>query len=258
MAEILAEAAVETLAEGVLASTLAPEKYSLDRDPAIKGFTWSDLLEYNKSFLRGEKKTTFYHAGPLFVDQVPVDLIKLHDLGVFTDNGQGTQLAKGYDEVFYEVEQRAYLNAYMPIQVARKFIREARKDPEVIFEVSQIRNGKQLYLSDEIRAAWADPGYVSLTRDKGAATEEALAAKPWSDFTTQSEPMAGLYDMERKKFKNWYNWVCDGLCYVFIVDKEYGQEPKSMAERLITYLMAAGGGGRTKRRKRLRRQTKRS
>lgn len=227
------------------------EEYNFNSDPAIKDFTWADLLEYNKAYLRGEKKATFYHAGPLLVDQVPEDLIRLHDLGVFTDNGQGTELEKGYNEKtgqHYVIEQRAFLNCYMPLDIARKFIREARKDPEVIFEVSQISNGSQLYLSDEIEAAWIDPGYLSLTREKGAALEETLAAEPWSDFTTQSEPMLGLYAMERQHFKKWYHWVCTGLCYVFIVDKEYGQEPKSMAERVVGYLTAVGGGGKRKTR----------
>lgn len=261
MAEILAEAAVEALAEGVAAAALSKsnEEYNLDNDPAIKDFTWSELLEYNKAFLRGEKKTTFYHASPLLPDQVPADLIRLHDLGVFTIDGQGTETQKGYNKnskEFYEIEQRAYIDGFMPLDVARKFIREARKDPEVMFEVSQISLGAQLYLSDEIEEAWSSPaGNVNLTREKGAPTEEELAAVPWSEYTNSWGPMQMLSDMEAQKFKNWYKWVCMGLCYFFIVDKEFGQEPKSMAERVVGYLTAAGGGRRTKRRRQNRRKS---
>jgi hypothetical protein len=235
-------------------------EYNFDRDPAIKDFTWTDLLEYNKAYLRGDTKTTFYHAGPLLADQVPTDLIKLHDLGIFTDNGQGTEIDKSYNEEsneYYEMEQRAYIGGYMPLAVARKFIREARKDPEVIFEVSHIRSGSQLYLSDEIRAAWADPGYVSVTRERGAASEEALAAEPWSDYTTNPEPMLMLYIMEKQGFKQWYNWVCKGLCYFTIIDREFGQEPKSMAKRVVDYLTAAGGGS-SRRKTRSRRKHSKS
>jgi hypothetical protein len=219
--------------------------YDFNRDPAIVGFTWKELLAYNISFLRGEKKATFYHAGPLWEDQIPTDLIRLHELGVLTVNGQGTGLEEGYNEntgLFWKEEQRAYLDGFIQRDQANKLIQKAKDDPEVILEVSEILTGKQIYLSPEIAQAWAHPPHtLSLTRSKVAAKKEDVNASEWENETTNPSPMGGVYELERIKFKNWYRWVCGGLCYFSITDKEYGQEPKSLPERMIAYLTAAGG-----------------
>jgi hypothetical protein len=212
-------------------TTNTPAEYTFNNDPAIIDFTWQQLLDYNKAFLRGEKKTTFYHASPLVSDQVPSDLIKLHDLGVFTLDGQGAETTDTY-------QQRAYLTCLMPRDVMVKFVINARKDPEVIVEVSLIRAKRQVHLSKELRDAWTTgPGYLSLTRGK-----EKPEMAEWEDYTTNPEPMVMLYAVEDKKFRNWSKWIKDDyLCYVFIADKEYGQEPKSMPARIVGYLTATGG-----------------
>ncbi len=222
------------------ATTNAPaEEYTFNNDPAIIDFTWQQLLDYNKAFLRGEKKTTFYHASPLVSDQVPSDLIKLHDLGVFTLDGQGAETTDTY-------QQRPYLTCLMPRDAAAKFYFNARKDPEVIFEMSLISVKRQVYLSKEIRDAWTiGPGYLSLTRGK-----DKPEMAEWEDYTTNPEPMAMLYAVEGKNFSNWDKWIKeDKLCYVFIADKEFGQEPKSMPARIVGYLTATGGRRRTRKHK---------
>jgi hypothetical protein len=242
------------------ANNTAPEEtYNFNSDPAIINFTWKELLEYNKAFLRGEKKATFYHAAPLLADQVPADLITLHDLEVFTIDGQGTELEEGYNEKtqeHWQVEQRAYLDGFIPKLQAHKLILKAKEDPEVILEVSEILSGEQLYLSPEITEDWETQGYVSLTRQKGAPTKEELPDLEWEDYTKTREPMGGVYELENQHFKNWYKWVCGGLCYFQIVDKEYGQERKSMPARMVEYLTAVAGGRRRRRRKPTRKHKK--
>lgn len=216
--------------------------YGFDNNRAILSIKWDQLLAYNISFLKGKRKSTFYRGTPLPLDKVSADLIKLNEMGVFTVDVQGTELDTGYNKEtgeHYEIEQRAYLCGYMPVLHAQNFILNASKDPEVIFEVSEILSGQQLYLSREIEQAWSAASYVSMTREKAAAIKEELSALPWEDFATWHFPMGGVYIMKDKNFKNWDNWVRSRLCYFFIVDKEYGQEPKSMPERLVKYLTAS-------------------
>ena len=231
-------------------NNIQEESYGFNKDPAIKNFTWGELLAYNIAFLKGEKKSSFYHAAPLLSDQVPSDLIQLHELGVFTIGGQGTQISEGYNKktgLFWKEQQRAYLDGFIPRPLAQKLISEAKKDPEVVLEVSEILSGQQLYLSSELVRAWArPPHYFSLTRAKAAKKKEDVDADSWEDETTNPGPMGFVPDLENVHFKNWYKWVCDGLCYFSFIDKEYGQEPKSLPARMVKYLTESAGGKRRK------------
>ncbi len=219
----------------------------------VRDFTWPELLEYNISFLKGEKQGTFYHGGPLLSDQVPEDLIALQNLGIFTDNGQGTQTERGLTPQGnpYLEEQRAYLDAYLPLSIAAQVLHGARRDPEVVFEITLIRTGKQIYVSDELVTSWArDRKGFSLTKDKEAASDEELKDEPWRYFTNMIGPGVDGFKysmMNAKTFTQWNEWVEDGLCFLFIADKEYGQEPKSMPARILGYLAKTGGTRRTKK-----------
>ena len=223
-----------------MASAAAPAReYNFNNDPAIINFTWEQLLEYNKAFLREEKKSTFYRDGPLFADQGPSDLIELHDLGVFTISGQGTHITEPFskDKIVSGYQHRAYLVCFMPLDITRKFVSEAQKDPEIIFEVSYIKLKRQLYLSDEIRTAWTTEPYdVVLTRGKESPSIKTLEEAEWFSYTVNEGPMEKIYVLEDKHFRHWGEWVEDGLCYVFITDKEFGQEPKSMPARVVSYI----------------------
>ncbi len=227
------------------------DEYTFNNDPAIKDFTWDELLEYNIKFLKGEKKTTFYHASPLVADQVPEDLIELHKLGVFTIDGQGVEKRhkcytpdKPDDKPHcYAYQQRAYLTGLMPISAAKKIIKEAKKDKDVYFELTVIIDRTILYLSKEIGNLWKVGHPIIMTRHKEVAGNiHDLIKATWKGLTANPEHMAMLYELEDQQFKHWDKWLAeDELCYFFIVDAKFGQEPKSMAKRVVEYLTKAPG-----------------
>lgn len=204
----------------------------------VRDYTWPELLEYNICFLKGEIQGTFYHAGPLISDQVPDDLIAITKRGMFTTDGQGAQITKGlaYDtHLPYLNIQRAYLDAYLPLSIAEQILRGASRDPEVVFELTLIRTGQQMYVSEELASLWENGNSFSLTKSKITAPEGK-----WKYYTNvPSKAVDGaMYVMIEEEFTRWNEWVEDGLCYLIIADKEYGQEPKSLPVRILGYLDA--------------------
>ncbi len=209
-------------------------------------FTWSELLEYNKSFLRGDINATFYHGAPLCNDQLPEELIKLHDLGVFTHDGQGPKSHMAWNRETKEsvlLQKRAYLSGFMPIELAQKFVCLAKEDPNVVIQVHKISDNRLLYESPEITAALANPGYDVVTRHKIAKTMSELDEKEWSDVSAHYDWTISVNIMKETKFKHWDAWVEEGLCSFDIIDKDYMElwadlvnVPTSMPKRVFGYL----------------------
>jgi hypothetical protein len=214
---------------------------------SITEFSWPELLEYNKSFLRGELNATFYHGAPLWDDQVPDELIKLHDLGAFTHDGQGPQSIICWNRERKEsvfLQQRAYLSGFMPIDLAQKLVRQAKEDPEVVIEVYKISDNTPLHVSPEITAALANPGYDVVTRQKIAKTEAELYEKEWDNVSAHYDWTISANIMKEQKFKYWDKWVSEGLCSFHIAEKTYIElwadlvnAPSSMPERVLGYLI---------------------
>jgi hypothetical protein len=203
----------------------------------VRNFTWPELLQYNISFLKGEKEGTFYHLAPLLPDQVPEDLIAIQKRGIFTCDGQGAGTETGireHDSLPYIEKRKAYLQAYLPLSLAAQVLRGARRDNEVVFELTLLRTGEQIYVSNELDTLWKEGKSFSLTKDKLTDKEN-----PWDYPTNISGPM-GSFDavMNESTFARWDEWVQDGLCVLIIADKEYDQEPKSMSLRILGYLDA--------------------
>jgi hypothetical protein len=193
------------------------------------------LLEYNIRFLKGETRGTWYHGGPLITDQAPDDLIAVAKQGIFTTEGQGAEVREGltYDtRLPYLHEQRAYLDAYLPLSIAEQILRGASRDPEVVFELTLIWTGQQMYVSEELASLWENGDSFSLTKSK-------VEGKPWNYYTNATKGVDGaMYVMTGAEFTRWNQWVKDGLCYLMIADKEYRQEPKSLPKRILGYLDA--------------------
>ena len=145
------------------------------------------------------------------------------------------------------------MNAYLPLSIAALVLCGARRDPEVVFEITLIRTGKQIYVSNELVTSWADKNGFSLTKGKQAASEAELNGAPWIYETNMSSPSVDNFKytmMDENTFTQWNEWVEDGLCNLFIADKEYGQEPKSMPARILGYLDAKTGGTRRSKKSR--------
>jgi hypothetical protein len=210
--------------------------------------TWLELLEYNKSFLRGEINATFYHGAPLWHDQVPEELIKLHDLGVFTLDGQGPISSICWNRERKEsvfLQQRAYLSGFMPIELVQKFVCHAKEDPKVVIQVHKISDNKLLYESPEITAALTNPGYDVVTRQKIAKTHAELDEKTWDNVSAYYDWTISVNLMKEQKFKHWAKWVNEGLCSFEIIEKDYmelyahlANVLTSMPERMLGYLTA--------------------
>ena len=201
----------------------------------VRNFTWSELLDYNIEFLKGERQGTFYHAAPLYSDQVPEDLIAITKRGMFTTDGQGTELDS-------TTKQKAYLYAYIPLSLAEQVIRGVRLDDDVVCEIRLIRRKQTIYVSDELATLHKNRDKFSLTQDR---EEESESWRQYTNYWGNTETLSDDFLMEQ--LTRWDEWVHDGLCFLFIADKEYGQAPKSMPGRILGYLDAKSGGTRRRR-----------
>jgi hypothetical protein len=54
--------------------------------------TWQDVLHYNQEYLKGNIPAAFYHDEPIYKNDASIEkLIKLHDKGIFTFDGQSKE-----------------------------------------------------------------------------------------------------------------------------------------------------------------------
>ena len=214
----------------------AAEVHESNIDPRIKTFTWDELIHYNIAYLKGEKRSTFYHSKSLLDDQVPEELINLHKMGIFTLDGQGNDDVSYLDNnTYYMYQQRAYLDGILPLALVEPLLKGARRDVNVVFEISHIKTKTQLYLSQGLKNKWDNNLSFIETRFRTGASEEDAMKAEWHEQTGTPEPMAMLYLLENNGFINWNTWVEDGLCYFSIIEKDFGKSDISMPARILKY-----------------------
>lgn len=110
-----------------LAKATPPSKITWpDNEAWYEASTYREVLNLNKAFIRGERKTTVYHYGPLNEETTPLisNILRLHEYGFLTHGGQPYQNdgpCPSDDYVFAETEdacmewrQRPYLDFLVP------------------------------------------------------------------------------------------------------------------------------------------------
>ncbi len=103
--------------------------------------TWGDLLYTNLAFLTNRMWGTFYYTDrfsaedPRHAAASSNNLIELHKLGVFTDNGQDSAC----DDY---LQQRAYVTAYVPQTMEAALIARLHSDPRIFFRVINFTTNK--------------------------------------------------------------------------------------------------------------------
>jgi hypothetical protein len=133
---------------------------------------------------------------------------------------------------------KSFLEACVPIEKAKRIIEKAKKDPEIVFDMSLISMKINLYRSPKIEENWKRKGYFSLTRYKPMAkiTDFSKKNKFIDDFCTYSVHLGAIESMEDVEFTQWDKWLEEGLCCLFIAEKDFCQEMKSLPQRVLDYI----------------------
>lgn len=150
--------------------------------------TWHDILDLNRSFLRGDSPGTVYHLSPLLMDSKLLEkqLLELHDYGFLTVNGQGPADYRGYNDrsgLYYHIKQRPYLIFAAPRDsTPSSFLRLLIRDPRLFCTIINLDTGN--VCSNQVDG----DGREVVTIEKGAKNEKDLEAVPWQPATFQPAP----------------------------------------------------------------------
>lgn len=201
-------------------------------------FTWDQLLEYNISYYKGDLKESFYNVGP--VEETPEGIIELHKAGIFVpticDAVKQKREFSEFRSMYVDHYGRSYMDAFVPLALAKKIMEKAKQDKDVIFELCSISSEKTLYVSDEIKQAVESNRSIHLTRFRDAYSEEELEDLPFKPSETYRNLIDCMDPLYLVDFKHRKSWIDSGLCGLFICDKEFHQTSKSMAKRVLEYL----------------------
>jgi hypothetical protein len=165
------------------------------------------MIRANASFLRGELKSTPYHAESIDTETGPLvnDLLALHRRGFFTTEGQPAMNIQGVyiDKVrttasgrqsrgwFIDTEQKPYLDFYVP------------KTKRYIDMVEHMLNHPLMYkmmVSDAVaKQTKSNIGLkkYNVTRDRSATHLKDLKSTPWRRYTNLNPTLFGprrIYD----------------------------------------------------------------
>ena len=148
---------------------------------------WQSLLTLNREFIRGESYCTPYHAAPLHIDSKALanKLLRLHDYGFLTCNGQGFEDANTYvAEVgkWVWTQQRPYLCFIAPRGSTNdKFCETLLRHPAVYCSIFNSHMGT---LSSNLMRRW------TVSRAKVGRSEAEAANNPeWLDETSSGPLM---------------------------------------------------------------------
>lgn len=152
---------------------------------------FSDLIALNKEFIKGKLSVTPYHFGPLETDDKKFKnkLLKLHEYGLLTDNGQdsnctyGEYIKEGKTEVmgkhkpayYVDEERHGYVDFFVDL-VENEFMAVAL--------AAQIMNSDLVYsiydfYTKKTRSNIPTTEEYNVTRERAALTKEALQQTPW-------------------------------------------------------------------------------
>jgi hypothetical protein len=219
------------------------EEYPFDDYENVKNFTWDELINYNLSYVKGIRKYTFYCCGPYDEEEDVENIAELIKTGIFVMDGQtgGTSEYVQPNGEKRRYNDKAFLHAYVPLEQAKKIVEKAKHDPEVVLDMSMISTKEPLYSSPEIETALEKDGYLSLTRYKFIdryPNMVNLSKKNPFVYThcTYSKRQGGFYEMKDVGFTHLNTWIQAGLCYMFIAEKEFCKNEKSLAGRIVEYL----------------------
>ncbi|KAF2229456.1 hypothetical protein EV356DRAFT_521087 [Viridothelium virens] len=161
--------------------------------------TYSDVINLNMKFLRGDINYTPYHLGPLDPETEPLvpDLLKLHEYGVLTITGQPADYqflrrTRSSGSYFVQFEQRAVIEflipgdpEIVPQHSCKKFLELIKGESQWdVFIGSVYPEAKVLHCSLD------DEGFTT-TRKRKAATKEEIAEQDWKDCGHFKIPMDG-------------------------------------------------------------------
>lgn len=203
------KAQIDTLYGAV--STARPEPTEADVEQANQAWneakTWDDAIELNRAFIRGETRATLYHAGPLAADSVLLqdDLLRMHDYGLLTDNGQGPvddEFHNARDCYQYHKQQRPYCDFLVQQQEGLdEFLTRLMRHPELVCSFLDHRTGN--VCSNQV----ANGGRHCVTRIK-IGERFIMHMFEWTPTTHQPPP----YSREREGLNFGNVLTTDRLC----------------------------------------------
>jgi hypothetical protein len=238
--------------------------------------TWQDLLEYNKAFLRGELQGTYYHGGPLLEDQIPLELLAVHEHGAFTIDGQGSlSPSVGDIEEFpptvslhvqqqdcqrgvevtrhgtfgggaFATFQRAYLLAMVPRRLVERIIAGLRDEAdEVSGALCDMKTGEEVFSSEGMPKV----GCVTVERCAPTPGELDLTVPTWQtqgftctgSDTAKFEAVGHPGEMRRSLAPGVADAIIaeEELCMMILEEKAYCADyPRSLPARLLLWITA--------------------
>jgi len=164
-------------------------------DPRTQGFMrqtfntiwytrdYGQLLYLNKLFIKGLLPATPYHLGPLHDDSVPLvqKLLRIHDYGLFTTDGQGALHKTGHNaksSEFYEIQQKPYISFYVTYNTpeAVTLLRTLMSNPALVCVIGSVK--ERTYYSNTLQRRY------NVTRERGSTVSaDAVQSQPWGLFT---------------------------------------------------------------------------
>jgi len=167
-------------------------------------FVWSkikkqeDLFHCNKEFIKGRLSESFYHAGPLEDDSKSLipNLLKLHDVGVFTFGGQGSLIEhdKWIDNEFKDYNGRICGKWYSAIEqkpfleclIHQKYITKLIEYIDTRNKLNNINNEKINYIIMEDgkpnKTNMVEEEY-NVTREKSYKELSQKEKTKWENYT---------------------------------------------------------------------------
>lgn len=149
--------------------------------------TVEELFYINKRFINGDISQSIYHFGPLENDskELKKELIELHNLLIFTHDGQNNLIKKGFIEEewinpynpeeicgnhYYEIQQKAYISCFIPNIYIDKLINNIIKfnrysDDQIGFCIFNSKGKSTNFRTDD---------FVNLTKERSSKIKEDL------------------------------------------------------------------------------------
>ncbi len=146
---------------------------------------YTDLLKLNIQFIEGSIKETPYHHGPLENPSAELvkNLIKLHEYGILTVNGQEAICQNGlklkHNNEWCDVEQRGFLEFHVDYEnkkLAESFLKFI-KQTELIYSIIDMKTCNTITnISRETKR-------YNVTRDRSCKKKKDLKVTPWRYYT---------------------------------------------------------------------------
>jgi len=110
-----------------------------------------DLFIANIEFIKGNMSESFYHYGELAPDSIPLieNLVKLHNHGVFTVNGQGP-LDKETNKL--HIQQKPYLDCFISMKYVNSLIKYLEKlsfDDDSVYFIITTKDKIIIHIPDD-------------------------------------------------------------------------------------------------------------